>query len=110
MIRVLAPAAVCAGLTLLALTADLGPLITAALVVVLIFSPAVTAWPATRGRDPLTYVAAGVLAGAAVALVGAVSNESADSDYPLGVVFAGTLIVGLMFTLPPVLLAALFRR
>lgn len=110
MVRAAVPAVVCAALTFAVLTIDLSPIVAALFVLVLIVSPALTAWLATRGSDALTYLAAGMVAAAAIALVGGVVNETRSDDYTVGIVFIGTLLVGLMFTLPPVLIAALFRR
>lgn len=110
MLRRVLPAVLCAGLTVAALTIDLSPAIAALFILVLIVSPAVTAWVATRGTDALTYLGAGMLAAGAVAIVGGIVNEVRSDDYTAGIVFLGTLAVGLMFTLPLVLVAALFRR
>ncbi len=76
----------------------------------LVVSPAITAWVTTRGSDALTYLGAGMVAATAIAVVGGIVNEVRSDDYTVGIVFLGTLLVGLMFTLPPVLVAALFRR
>jgi hypothetical protein len=51
-----------------------------------------------------------MVAAGAVAIVGGIVNEVRSDDYTVGIVFLGTLAVGLMFTLPLVLVAALFRR
>jgi hypothetical protein len=110
MLRAAVPAVLCAALTVAALTIDLSPAVAFLFVLVLIVSPAVTAWFATRGRDALTYLAAGMVAAASIAVVGGIVNEARSDDYTAGIVFMGTLLVGLMFTLPPVLVAALFRR
>ena len=108
--RLLIPAAICAALTFVAVTIDLPRPITALLILALVLGPAVSAWFATRGLDTLTFVAAGMLAAGAVALVGAIDNELGNDDYQIGIVFIGTLIVGLFFTLPPILVLALLRR
>lgn len=109
-LRAFVPAVLCAALTVAALTIDLSPILTALLILVLVASPAATAWCATRGSDALTYLGAGMVAAAAIAVVGGIVNETRSDDYTLGVVFLGTLLVGLLFTLPLVLVAALFRR
>ncbi len=108
--RLLVPAALCAVVTLVAVTVSMPTPVTALLILTLIVGPAVTAWVATRRLDAMSFVVAGMLAAAAIALVGAIDNELGNDDYPLGAVFIGTLLVGLFFTLPPVLIAALLRR
>jgi hypothetical protein len=110
MLRRVVPAVLCAALTVAALTIDLTPALAALFILVLVVSPAVTAWLATRGSDALTYLGAGMAAAGAVAVVGGIVNETRSDDYTLGIVFLGTLLVGLLFTLPLVLVAALFRR
>jgi hypothetical protein len=110
MLRAAVPAVICAALTVAALTIDLSPALAALFVLVLVVSPAITAWFATRGRDALTYLGAGMIAAGSIAVVGAIVNEARSDDYTVGIVFIGTLLVGLMFTLPLVLVAALFRR
>ncbi|MEZ4554137.1 MAG: hypothetical protein AB7L91_09765 [Dehalococcoidia bacterium] len=108
--RLLIPAAICAALTALAVTISMPAPLTALLILALVVGPAVTAWFASRGLDAMSFVAAGMLAAAAVALVGAIDNEVGNDDYQVGLVFVGTLFVGLLFTLPPVLILALLRR
>lgn len=110
MLRAVVPALLCAVLTVLALTADLSAGVTILLVLALIASPAAIAWLATRGSDALTYLGAGMAGAAAIAVVGGLVNEVRSDDYRVGIVFLGTVFVGLAFTLPPVLVAALFRR
>jgi hypothetical protein len=110
MLRRLVPTLFCAGLTVSALLVDLGTTLTVVLVLALILSPALAAWVATRGGDTMTYLATGMLAAGAIAVLGGVINEVRSDDYSVGIVFLGTLLVGLMFTLPPVLIAALLRR
>lgn len=108
--RQFVPAAVCAVLTLVALLVPLPPAVTALLVLALVLGPAVTAFFASRGLDALGYVATGMVAALAVALIGGVVNEVRNDDYQTGIIFVGTLLVGLIFTLPPVLILALLRR
>lgn len=110
MLRAVVPALLCAVLTVLALTADLSAGVTILLVLALIASPAAIAWLATRGSDALTYLGAGMAGATAIAVVGGLVNEVRSDDYRVGIVFLGTVFVGLAFTLPPVLVAALFRR
>src|SRR5260221_10188981 len=99
--RVLLPSAICAALTAVALLLDLGPVVAAVLVLLLIVSPLVTAWFANRDDDALTYLAAGIPAAATIAVVGGVINEIRSDDYTTGIVFIVTVLVGLAFTLPP---------
>lgn len=108
--RLLVPAAICAAVTLVAVTVGMPRPVTAFLILALVLGPAVTAWTATRGLDVMSFVVAGMLAAAAIALVGAVDNEAGNDDYPFGILFLGTFFVGLFFTLPPVLILALLRR
>src|SRR5688572_27878588 len=105
MLRRVVPAVLCATLTVAAITIELIPALAALFILLLVVSPAVTAWLATRGSDALTYLAAGMAAAGAVAVVGGIVNETRSDDYTLGIVFLGTLLVGLLFTLPLVLVA-----